>query len=241
MVVEVEEHCGALSGSKQQVLEFAKYPRTNNVHFEFRRHIAVGALVPVNIEVVEPEIGHHFLELPFAVDATDEPVCNQLLQELLRTLQHVFHHVFLNLLPSCNLLALLGRIWACRLLVRLDSQLTGDLLRFWKLIEELGGAHRERIEVGYPVIRSCIGDSIGMELLLDVVAETQPLNAFDIIGSRPKTKTVKDMRDFLFFRNLLGRRDRRRRDEEKKQKNQNNGAYRFVCHGEIDRASGVRV
>jgi hypothetical protein len=80
-----------------------------------------------------------------------------------------------------------------------------------------------------------------VELLLDVVAETHPLNAFDVIGSRSKTKTVKDMRDFLLFRSLLGRRNRRRRDEEKKQKNQNNGANRFVCHGEIDRAPGVGV
>ena len=102
VVIQIEEHGGALRRRQEKVFELAEYARPDHVHFEVRREPAVRSLVPVHVEVVEPEVGHDFLKLPLAIHAPNHSVRNQFLQKLLRPLQPVVHHVLLDLPSSCG-------------------------------------------------------------------------------------------------------------------------------------------
>ena len=72
-VVEIGEHGGAVSYGFKQVLKVAKRAGADGVAFiadEVVGHLLVFA--QVDVEVIEPEIGHHFLELGVGVDVAGE-------------------------------------------------------------------------------------------------------------------------------------------------------------------------
>ena len=72
-VIEIVHHGGTGGYGAQQVFKLAERARTN--HFAF-----IGSDLPwrqagltdIDIEVIEPEVGHHFLQLPFAVDVIEQ-------------------------------------------------------------------------------------------------------------------------------------------------------------------------
>ena len=57
---------------QQQIAEFAERMRANGVAFVGRGVDLVGFLIEEDVEVVEPEVGHHFLKLAFAEDGADD-------------------------------------------------------------------------------------------------------------------------------------------------------------------------
>ena len=63
-VVEIEEHRRALRRRAEQVAELAEHVRSDDVALVLGQHEAVGALARVDVEVVEPEVDEHFLQLP---------------------------------------------------------------------------------------------------------------------------------------------------------------------------------
>jgi len=67
-VIQVEQHRGTFRCGAKQVAKFPHGVRANRVALVFRDEPAVGALGCENIEVVVPEIHHHFLQLAFAVN-----------------------------------------------------------------------------------------------------------------------------------------------------------------------------
>ena len=71
-VVEIEQHRRTLRGRDQQVFEFAESARADHVLLVVGEQHAVGAFVDEDVEVVEPEIGHHLFELAFAVDGAQQ-------------------------------------------------------------------------------------------------------------------------------------------------------------------------
>ncbi len=71
-VVEVEEHGGAFRGRFEQVAEVAERVGANHVAVVRSQIPAVGALRRVDVEVVRPEIDHHLLQLPLAVDRAQD-------------------------------------------------------------------------------------------------------------------------------------------------------------------------
>ncbi len=89
-VVQIEEHGGALGCSFEQVLELAEHVGTDHVAFVFGDEVAVRALIEIDIEVVEPEIGEHFIELAIAVDGTQQLTFGEIAgDELLRSAGHI--------------------------------------------------------------------------------------------------------------------------------------------------------
>ena len=82
-VVEVEEHRRALRGRLEQIAELAEHVRANRVALVFGEQKPGGALARVDVEVVEPEIDEHFLELPLAVDRAQQLLLGQLDHDLI--------------------------------------------------------------------------------------------------------------------------------------------------------------
>src|ERR1041385_3622005 len=72
MIVQIDKHRGALRSCHQEVVKFSEHVGANRMHLVIGGEPTVGILSPKNIEVVEPEIGHHFLELPLAVYRANE-------------------------------------------------------------------------------------------------------------------------------------------------------------------------
>ena len=76
-VVEIEQHRGTLRGRDQQILELAHGMRANCVLLVVSEQHAIRALVDEHIEVVKPEIGHHFVELALAVNRAQQLGLNE--------------------------------------------------------------------------------------------------------------------------------------------------------------------
>ena len=81
-VVEIEQHGWTVRGGFEEVFEFAERERADDVPFEADEvvgHLAV--LVQEDVEVIEPEIGHHFLQLGGRVDVVCEALGDELLMD----------------------------------------------------------------------------------------------------------------------------------------------------------------
>ena len=91
-VIEIKHHGRGLGGSHQQILEFAQRMRTNDVALVFGSEVTIRLLVDEDVEVVEPKIGHHLIELALAVGGTQYLGLLQLgdhhLDRVLQGLQH---------------------------------------------------------------------------------------------------------------------------------------------------------
>ena len=80
-VIEVEHHGRTVRHGFKQILKLAQRPRPDYVALEAHqviRHLLV--LAQVHVEVIEPEIGHHFLELRVGVDVARQPLSKKLVR-----------------------------------------------------------------------------------------------------------------------------------------------------------------
>src|SRR5207248_9957805 len=66
------KHGRTLCRCSQELMKFPENMRTNDFRFVCRGQPAVGVLTPEYVEVVEPEVGHHFLKLPFTLDGAGD-------------------------------------------------------------------------------------------------------------------------------------------------------------------------
>src|SRR5665213_525195 len=66
-VIEIEQHGRTLRGGEKQVFEFAEYVRPDDIALVTGDHQAVRAFIDIDVEVVVPEIGEHFIQLAIAV------------------------------------------------------------------------------------------------------------------------------------------------------------------------------
>ena len=71
-VIEIEEHGRALRRGHQQIFKFSQCVGTNDVTLVAGDQEPVGAFADKDVEVVEPEIGHHLFELPLAVGSAQQ-------------------------------------------------------------------------------------------------------------------------------------------------------------------------
>src|SRR5580692_12178785 len=69
-VIKIKQHGWTLCGRDQQVFKLAESMRANDIAFVACKQVVLGALADEYVEVVEPEIGHHFLQLAIAVYGT---------------------------------------------------------------------------------------------------------------------------------------------------------------------------
>src|SRR5207248_1732179 len=82
--IQIEKHCRAFRGRHQQLSKVAEDMRTDGIHLVARGEPSVRIFAPEDIEVIEPEIRHHFLELALTMYCPDDFLCLQLQQDLLR-------------------------------------------------------------------------------------------------------------------------------------------------------------
>ena len=63
---------GLCAVATSKIFKLAQSVRTNHVALVAGDQVAVGAFADEHVEVVEPEIGHHFLQLAVAVDGAQQ-------------------------------------------------------------------------------------------------------------------------------------------------------------------------
>ena len=87
-VVEIKHHGRTFRGRNQQVFKFAQSVRTDGVALVAGQQITVGAFVDKHIEVVDPEVSHHFIELALTIDRAHQLGLHQFIDDnLLRILE----------------------------------------------------------------------------------------------------------------------------------------------------------
>src|SRR5207248_9768759 len=67
-IVEIKKHRGTFRRRGDQVLEFSQHARLDDVTLVRSEVVTVFAFAGEHVEVVEPEIVHHLLELALAVN-----------------------------------------------------------------------------------------------------------------------------------------------------------------------------
>jgi hypothetical protein len=71
-VVEIEKHGRRLCGREQQLFERAPDARADRVALVARHEKTIERFAGEDIEVIHPEIDHHFVELPFRLRRADD-------------------------------------------------------------------------------------------------------------------------------------------------------------------------
>ena len=116
-IVEVEKHRRTLRGCQQQIGKLANRIGTDRVAIVRGQQPAISALACKHVEVIGPEIHHHFLQLSLAINRAQNSRCLQLSRNALRQLQSVLLVVF------AQRLTILGILKRVRILVWI-----GDIL-----------------------------------------------------------------------------------------------------------------
>src|SRR5260221_9758514 len=71
-VVQVEQNGRTFGRGRQQIFEFTQRMRTDHFTLIRSEHVTVRAFADEDVEVVEPEVRHHFIQLALAVDVAQE-------------------------------------------------------------------------------------------------------------------------------------------------------------------------
>ncbi len=71
-IVQVEQHGRTLRRGEQQIFEFSQRAWANHFLLVVGEEEALGTFAGEDVEVIEPEIGHHFFELAIAVDRAQQ-------------------------------------------------------------------------------------------------------------------------------------------------------------------------
>ena len=87
-VVEIEEHRRALRRSFEQVAELAKDVGTYGIAIVLGQQEPVAAFPRVDVEMVEPEIGEHLLQLALAIHRAKQLLLRQLEDDSIGLLLH---------------------------------------------------------------------------------------------------------------------------------------------------------
>ncbi len=165
------------------------------------------SLAGEDVEVVEPEVDHHFLQLSLAVNRAQNSGSLQLGDDPLGTLQPVFAIVFLNHLAilfvvewiagwrSLIVFGWLGALWKHATRLELPQELSG--LGIFRV--QLRRRHVQDGQVFDFIFSDRVRDLLGIELLANVVIQADCLYAFDVTRTRAKAKPVKNVDNALFF------------------------------------------
>ena len=196
------------------------------------------ALLRVDVEVVEPEIYEHFIQLLLAVDRANHPRLHQVLQHRRRFLPHRLGFRRQVLLGVVRVGA--GRIRHRGALVVFGRGLgqLGFLLTLHLiegpvvLVLERLRAHRERREAGELLLNLRVRDFLGVELLLGV-ADAHGFHARDVARLRAVGHPVQHMQNgrvvvFLGVAACADRNGRHERQRNEREKGDAKGAFGHV-------------
>ena len=70
-VVEIKQHRRAFRRRLEQIAKLSEHVRPDRFALVLREQKTIGPFPRVDVEVVEPEVGEHFLQLPFAVHGAE--------------------------------------------------------------------------------------------------------------------------------------------------------------------------
>jgi hypothetical protein len=180
-VVEIKEHRRTLGRRLQQVAESSEHVRADRVALVFSQVLARLAFPRENVEVIEPEVHHHFFELAFAVGRAENLLLHQFHEHQALSARGVEH---------------LGRSHRLRLGLRLTLHclLASGLLPLPSSHErreevsfgELARALRQGLKPGKPWSHARISKAFRMELLVDIGLQSHLSHPLNI--SRPGTE-----------------------------------------------------
>jgi hypothetical protein len=156
------------------------------------QHEAVTAFSCVDVEMVEPEIGQHFLELAVAVDRADQLLLGQLHHHLVGALLHLRRR-------SRRLRRLVLIAGPSRLLPFLLTHLK---LRDLELLRDLARAHADRGETGEPGADGAVGDAFRLQLLFDVALHADISHRRHVAAARSEANPVEYVDDGFIVRRL---------------------------------------
>jgi len=120
--------------------------------------------------VVEPEIGHHLLELTLAVDGPNNFLGFEFLEKFLRKIEAVFFVV------REHLPALIAFIFVALT----HSELPGEFLDGRILLQELRDSHAEGRNRGKPRLGYRVMDSFRVKLLIEILGDPGFLNSLNV-------------------------------------------------------------
>src|SRR5208282_6026919 len=180
-VVEVEKHRRMMRGRAQERAELAHRVRPNRSLLERTRPYIVQPFAGEDVEMVEPERGHHFLQLPRPFDRTQQP-----------RLDRLAHHD--SLLDSRVFGRVLYRtLVAAALALGVPARLHDRPLIF--------GEQRERRHVDRAIFVYPLGQiagnryRLGMQLLVDVAFRPHRADALEVARPRTEPEPVQDVQN----------------------------------------------
>jgi hypothetical protein len=159
--------------------------------------------------VVEPEVHHHFLELPFAVSGAKHLGLHQL-GEGLALHAHRVHLLGRQILVLSRRSFPSRRRFGCRRVRRLRAlgrllpllRASRHLRRKEILLGHLARAPREGFESAEPSSHLGVREALGVELLLHVGLQSYGAHALDIARRRPEADPVQDVNDGASVRTI---------------------------------------
>ena len=188
-VVQIEEHRRALRRGDEQVLELAERVRPDCFLDVGRGEEAVGALPEEDVEVVGPEVHHHFLELALRQRGPHDGELLELAREPPRAQRF-----------GC-LVGGVGR--RTRHAVRAQALLASALC-FEVEPGQVVPAQAEKGELPLTLGEHGVVDVAGVELLIDPVHHPDPHDAIDLAGARAVGEAVQDVVGGIAPREDLG-------------------------------------
>src|SRR5262249_47378502 len=178
-VVEVEEHRRAVGRRPEQIAEMPEHVRSDGITLVLREHELFGSFSRVDVEVIEPEVRQHLLQLSFAVGRAHDFLHGEFDQRFVRTL--LSRRRPLGVLDRRRLIRI-GRFGG--LLLRISARLH---LRNLVSLGDISRAQIQRFKILHTGSRGVVWNPFGMKLLLDVLSDANLAYSFDIAGSRTES------------------------------------------------------
>ena len=228
-VVEIEEHRRALRDRTEKIAKAAEDVGPDHVALVLQHHRLVVDLAGEHVEMIEPEIDEHFLELTLAVDGAQQLGGLQLLQHLLiPTLKCPFlRHDFVLADRGRRPVAARQRDAGHRREERMQHVAGGKLPRLLRghfrarrrhrqvvLHRKRARTERPRRQRLEPPVEIRVGDGFWMQLSIDVRGDAHALDPCDVAGiaaARTEAGTVEEVDDGRRVGMLRGARHRRAR------------------------------
>ncbi len=143
--------------------------------------------------MIEPEIHHHFIQLPFAVSRAEDLLLRQIAKHATLRLHqlHLFGRPHIALVRD-----LFGGLSGCLLLHAAPlHQRRAEIV-----LGKLATALRKRVETGKPGRHGGIGEGLRPELLVDVLVQTHSPKALNVARRRSEAEPVQHVNDRLVIR-----------------------------------------
>ena len=188
-VVQIEEHGGAFRRGAEQLAEVPEDVRADRLAFILGQQKPCRALLRVDVEVVEPEVGQHFVQLPLAVDGPNDLRVGQFDE------RQVGAHP-LGAIRRWRRSAGIGRCIAALRLAGATRLECGNR----KLLGDVARRQLQGLEPVESPLQTPVFERVRMELLLDEALDAHALHPFDVAGAG----TIRDAVQYVQRRAGVG-------------------------------------